>query len=182
MGRGIRMSDGPHIGALVDRMEAMPAAVRALLAGMGSEDACRRPGSGVWSIVEIVNHLADEEHEDFRTRVRLTLEDPRAPWPGIDPETSAIERGYQDRALDESVDRFCTERSRSIAWLRSLADPDWSTTHEHPSLGVMRAGDVMASWAAHDALHLRQIAKRMYELTLRDTPGFSSAYAGEWGA
>jgi hypothetical protein len=40
----------------------------------------------------------------------------------------------------------------------------------------------MASWAAHDALHLRQIAKRLYELTARDAGRYSAGYAGARGA
>jgi hypothetical protein len=51
----------------------------------------------------------------------------------------------------------------------------------HPKVGATAAGDVMASWAAHDALHLRQIAKRLWELAGRDGAPFRTGYAGEWG-
>ncbi len=169
-----------QLAVLIERMERTPATLDALLDGLTEEDARRRSQTGAWSIVEIVNHLADEEVEDFRTRVRMTLEDPSRAWPGIDPEGVAIERRYNERDLGETLQRFASERSESIVWLRSLKDPDWDRTYHHRSIGELRAGDVMVSWAAHDQLHLRQIAKRLFELAQRDGSGYSVAYAGSW--
>ncbi len=165
---------------MIDRMNAFPGALAALLAVVNDDDAHWKPPHGAWSIVEIINHLVDEESEDFRTRVRLTLEAPGNPWPSIDPEGAATEREYNKRGLVESLERFASARAESILWLRSLDDPDWSKTHTHPKWGEFRAGDIFASWCAHDALHLRQIAKRLYELTQRDGTGFRTAYAGDW--
>ena len=42
--------------------------------------------------------------------------------------------------------------------------------------------DLLTSWAAHDALHLRQIAKRLFQLAERDGGEYNSRYAGEWRA
>ena len=61
----------------------------------------------------------------------------------------------------------------------SLVDDD--TVASIRALGGLSAGDLLASWAAHDWLHLRQIAKRRHELTARDAGKFSIAYAGRWG-
>ncbi len=166
---------------LIRIMERTPGTLRELLAGVSEEEARWRPSSGAWSIVEIVNHLADEEHEDFRARLALTLEDPSAPWPPIDPEAAAVSRAYNERRLSESIERFCDQRRASLAWLRSLSNPDWSLAHEHPALGRLRAGDLLTAWAAHDQLHLRQIAKRLFELIQKNAPDFSTRYAGAWG-
>ncbi|HMC11612.1 MAG TPA: DinB family protein, partial [Pirellulaceae bacterium] len=65
------------------------------------------------------------------------------------------------------VNRFCKLRDESLSWLRSMEQPDWNQTHNHPQHGPFRAGDILAAWAAHDYFHLRQIAKRMYELARR---------------
>lgn len=170
------------LDAMINRMEPFPAVVRAICAGIDAADAKWRPDEDRWSIVEIVAHLADEETEDFRARVERTLRDPSETWPGIDPEAWAAQRHYRDRDLTAEVDRFGAERARSIEWLRGLDAPNWDSTHRHPKLGPMRAGDIMAAWAAHDALHLRQLAKRLYELTRRDADTFGTAYAGDWTA
>ena len=172
---------------LTERMATFPSALSGTLASFTPEEARFKPAhpkypQGAWSVLEIVNHLVDEEVEDFRARVELTLRDPAAPWPPIDPEGWAVSRRYNERDLDESIARFVSERGRSIALLHSLRDPDWTAAHVHPEFGPITAGDLLTSWAAHDALHLRQVAKRLYDLACRDGAGCSVDYAGPWGA
>jgi len=165
---------------LIDRMEGAPAALVSLLAGMPTEDARWKPSPADWSILEVVCHLGDEEVEDFRMRLRLTLERPGEAWPGIDPEGAARERKYNERDLGRALERFAHERRDSMQWLRSLGEIDWTTAYKHPKIGPITAGELLVSWAAHDALHLRQIAKRLLQLAERDGGGFKSAYAGSW--
>lgn len=171
-----------EVSRLIDRLErfadTLPASVAAAVTS--PEDARWRPPDGGWSVVEIVSHLVDEENEDFRARVRSTLADPTTPWSPLDPEAAAVERRYDENNLDEMVQTFVAQRRESVAWLRTLSDPDWSATYRHPKLRSVRAGDVFASWVAHDALHLRQIAKRMYQMTQRDAGEYSTDYAGSW--
>ena len=152
----------------------------AVVADVHDEDASWKPESGNWSILEIVCHLADEEAEDFRQRVKLTLEDPTAAWPPIDPEQACVNRKYNEQELDDAVERFVSQRRESVEWLRSVSDPSWNNANEHPKFGPIRAGEVMVSWAAHDQLHLRQIAKRMFEMNVRDGSPFATDYAGDW--
>lgn len=167
---------------LIGRLERFAEALPAVVADLPHDEARFKPPDGAWSILEIVRHLADEEVDDFRTRLRSTLGDPAAEWPPIDPEGWALERYYNEGRLADAIERFVTERRRSIEWLRSLGNPDWSITHDHPQIGPIRAGDLLAAWCAHDALHLRQIAKRLYQLTDRDAGEFNVSYAGTWRA
>lgn len=168
-------------GPIIDRLDAFAATLPAAVGGLSAVDARFRPPSGAWSVIEIVGHLVDEEVEDFRARLELTLRDNTVPWPSIDPVRAARERGYQERDLAESVRRFVAERRRSIEWLRTLNQPDWSLAYHHPKFGPQTAGMLLGAWAAHDALHLRQIAKRLYELAARDADPYPVGYAGEWG-
>ncbi|GIK20097.1 MAG: hypothetical protein BroJett004_22610 [Planctomycetota bacterium] len=173
-----------NASAIVDRLEAFGRALPGVAACVREADARWKPASGAWSVLEVVNHLADEEADDFRARVRFVLERRDGPWPPIDPEGWARERRYNERGLRESVERFVREREASVAWLRQVvaAGADWSLAYQHPKFGPIRAGDLLGAWGAHDALHLRQIAKRMFELAGRDAAGFITLYAGEWGA
>lgn len=112
---------------------------------------------GKWSLLEIVNHLWDEEKDDFRTRLRLTLSQKGEDWPPIDPEGWVRERDYNNRDYLESVKGFLSEREKSIKWLRGLENPDWDVFSEHPVMGKIRAGDLFSAWVAHDVYHMRQI-------------------------
>ena len=164
---------------LIDSLERFANILPAIVNGISLDDACWKPADGAWSILEIVTHMADEEVEDFPARLRSTLTDPKQQWKPIDPEGWAVKRHYNDGDLNEQVQRFASSRRESIKWLCGLSEPNWSNTYAHPK-GKISAGDLLASWAAHDALHLRQIAKRMYQMTNRDGGEFTSAYAGSW--
>ncbi|UCD75062.1 MAG: DinB family protein [Phycisphaerales bacterium] len=169
-----------NANSLIDSLECFPDVVGALVKPLPDSDARWKPPDGAWSILEIIAHLADEEVEDFRRRVEMTLNNPHQPWPPIDPEGWAAERRYDRRDPAEELKRFASEREASVRWLRTLKDPDWARAYEHPKLGPLRAGDVFVSWVAHDALHLRQIAKRRFQIAQRDGGGFRTDYAGQW--
>lgn len=169
-----------HAAGLIDRLERGADAVRAVALVCSDDDARWKPDPGSWSMLEIVCHLVDEEAEDFPLRLRLLLEDREREWPAIDPEGWAVQRNYQERNLGERVDRFVAARRESVAWLRVLKHPDWSATKVHPRFGSMRAGDLLGAWAAHDALHLRQMARRLHQMAHRDACPFEIGYAGAW--
>jgi hypothetical protein len=122
----------------------------------------------------------DEEQEDFRARVFSTLEDPSRAWAPIDPQGWATQRDYQSRNLDLSLSAFRDRRSESIRLLRALESPDWARAYRHPEFGELSAGYMLSCWAAHDALHLRQLSLRLYQLALRDGSDEQLLYAGSW--
>lgn len=163
---------------LIHSLEVFPEALRTATAGLAEDDVRWRPPDGAWSVLEIVSHLADEEQLDFKVRLRLTLEDPTKSWPPIDPESWPAARKYNEGELVEAFERFRSERGRSVEWLRSLNNPDWSRAHEHPRAGAVPAGDLLAAWTAHDWFHLRQIAKRRVQLVDAAAGTYSIDYAG----
>jgi hypothetical protein len=163
--------------ALIARLTYLPATLESLLAGLPDADWRWRPPQGGWSILEVVHHLADEEAEDFRARLASVLEDPTRPWAKLDPEGAVVARRANERDPAEVLGRLRTERQRSLDWLRGLSAPRWDATYVHPK-GDLAAGDLLASWAAHDARHLEQIAKRLHGLAARDGAPYAVGYAG----
>ncbi len=163
---------------LIDSLERFGNALPMMLAGLTQQDASWKPPSGNWSILEILCHLIDEEAEDFGMRLKLTIENPKTSWPRWDPEATVVARKYIEQNFADKVKEFVTARQRSINWLRDNLDVDWNQSYEHPSLGKISAGDLLAAWTAHDQLHVRQIGKRMYELVARDALPYSVSYAG----
>ncbi len=169
--------------ALASRLRVAPAMVEGLLAGVSPEDALWSPDGKAWSILEVVCHLDDEESEDFRVRLESTLTDPSRAWAPLDLDDVSAKRGYRGRDLRKSVLSFAEKRAENLMWLRgALGSADWSRAYQHPKIGPVGSASLLASWAAHDALHLRQIAKRLYELANRDSGGAPTDYAGSWTA
>jgi len=138
-----------------------------------------KPDENTWSIVEVINHLYDEEWLDFRVRIDYTLHKPGEEWPDIDPEGWAIERAYNARDLSISLGNFQAERLASLVWLEGLTNPDWEIAYQAP-FGVIKAGDVLAAWVAHDLLHTRQLVELQWAYMLEQVQPYNVRYAGEW--
>ncbi len=152
--------------------------IRALTQRVSEEQARWKPGPDSWSILEVVNHLLDEEQEDFRVFLDLVLHRPDEPRPKIAPQAWVTERRYNERDLGESLQGFVAAREASLTWLRGLA-PDWEATYQAP-WGPIRAGDVFAAWVAHDLLHMRQLVELHWAYTARRVAPYKTDYAGEW--
>jgi uncharacterized damage-inducible protein DinB len=157
------------------------AAIAALVEGIDAEQARWKPAPDAWSVREVINHLYDEEREDFRRRFDLTLHQPEADWPPNDPEGWVVQRSYNSRDLAESVANFRRERAESLTWLRGLRSPDLSREKQLPQFGItLHAGDLLASWVAHDLLHLRQLVELNYGDVRRQAEPYDIGYAGDW--
>ena len=162
----------------LERLRRSAAAIEALVAGLPLEAARWKPAPDKWSALEVVCHLADEEVEDFRTRVRLTLQDPAAPWPEIHPSAWVVERRYLAMPLGPSLSRYLNERAVSLQWLAAQREAKWDNVHQHPTAGPLTARLMLANWMAHDLLHLRQLARLQYEAL--SAHGEKLDYAGPW--
>jgi hypothetical protein len=165
---------------VIDRLESNVSVFQGQVRLVRSVQATWKPAPDEWSILEVVNHLAEEEIDDFRTRLRLLLEDPNKEWPNIDPERSVVENRFNSRDLQGSLHRFSRERARSVEWLRTLSQANWHLAHNHSKFGSLRAGDLLCSWLAHDLIHIRQINTLHYEYQANTSPEFSAAYGGNW--
>ena len=150
-----------------------------LAQGVSADQARWKPDDDSWSILEVINHLYDEEREDFRVRLDIILHHPEQPWPAIDPQGWITERRYNQRNFEESVKDFLTERDKSLFWLQELGSPKWETIYTSP-FGQMSAGDMFAAWVGHDLLHIRQLVELHWAYTVRTVKPYRVDYAGEW--
>lgn len=169
-----------ELSSIIRRLNENAHVIRAQVASVEDEQARWKPEPSKWSILEVVTHLADEEVEDFRRRVELTLHSPEEGWPPIDPEGWAVERGYNEGDLQAALNRFLARRAGSVDWLESLVDADWDLAHRHPRFGPIRAGDLLTSWVAHDHIHIRQLNRLQREFLVTSVSGYSPKYAGAW--
>jgi hypothetical protein len=153
--------------------------IRTLVLGVTQVESQVKPTPESWSILEVVCHLADEEREDFRQRVDLTLHHPGEPWPPIHPGAWVTERRYNERDLEQALSDFLAERTKSLVFLKGLEGANWDASVVTP-YGERKAGDLLGSWVAHDNLHMRQLVElRRFRLQKLTDP-YDIGYAGEW--
>lgn len=153
--------------------------IRALLSGITQEEARIKPNPESWSILEVVCHLYDEEREDFREHLDWILHRQQEEWHQIDPQGWVIERQYNEEDFVAMQEKFFSERTRSLEWLQGLSGANWETSHTS-QFGTMSAGDMFASWVAHDNLHIRQLVE-LRRLKIENlTRPCNIEYAGGW--
>jgi hypothetical protein len=169
-----------NIERIAAAMLANALRVAAMVTGVSDTQARWKPNAESWSMLEVVNHLLDEEREDFRVRIDYTLHRPGEQWPPINPGGWVTERQYNKRDLKESLAAFLAEREESLVWLRGLTPPDWDTTAIAPWGDPFPAGNLLAAWVAHDLLHLRQLVELHWAYTAMQLAPRSIQYAGDW--
>ena len=152
--------------------------VQKLVGDVSPEQAVWKPDPDRWSVLEVVNHLYDEEREDFRVRLDILLRASDEPWPPIHPMEWVTERQYNAREPAASLENFLAERRASLDWLASLRPPDWDAGVQSPWDFFMRAGDMAASWVVHGQWHNEQLIRLRRDWTIEQAKPYDVRYAG----
>ncbi|MEX1021094.1 MAG: DinB family protein, partial [Litorilinea sp.] len=143
-----------HADECVAQLSSNATRIAALFNGIEDEQARRQPAPQAWSMLDVICHLYDEEREDFRPRLDILLHHPETPFTPNDPEGWVTARDYQSRDFRVVLAEFMDERAKSVAWLGTLAAPDWQHPFTRPDGSTFHPGDMLASWVAHDFLHM----------------------------
>jgi hypothetical protein len=168
-----------NLDYFINRFSNNRGVFESLLRDVSVDQAKWKPSPNEWSMLEVINHLYDEEREDFRQRLQLTLASPAQSWPPIDPRGWVIDRSYNERELDTSLNNFLAERENSLTWLGQLSSPNWENINKGPN-GRLAAGDLLASWLAHDFLHIRQLTRLHWQFVGAIAQPYQTMYAGPW--
>jgi len=175
-----------NVAYCVQELGSNISAIEQAVAGASVEQSRWRPDAAEWSILEVIHHLLDEERFDFRPRMLHLMSGDPSPWPSIDPAGWVTLRRYNDQDFAQTVVKLRDARRDSLAWLRELTGSngasavDWSAAYGHGPLTGLRAGDLLASWAAHDLLHLRQLTALKYAYGQAQLAPYRTRYAGSW--
>jgi hypothetical protein len=153
--------------------------IRSLLAGMTQEEAQTKPNPESWSILELLCHLYDEDREDFREHLGFILHPDGKKWHQIDPQTWVTTRKYNEQDFNEIQEKFFAERSKSLDFLQGLSVENWDINYTS-EFGTMSAGEMLASWIAHDNLAIRQFVELRRHRVENITKPYNIAYAGDW--
>jgi hypothetical protein len=162
----------------IKQLQTQVKAITFLAKGLSVEQIQWKPRPEDWSVLEVLNHLLNEETLDFRYYLGQIFT-PEEPWPKDTSQDWALKESENPRVLEKLIINIEFEREKSLAWLKSLTDPDWKKTIQF-KWGSLSAGDLLASWLTHDILHLRQLVELRYELTKANSAPYDVTYAGKW--
>ena len=95
-----------NLDQIAAQLRSQADAIYAMVVGVSAEQARWQPAADSWSLLEVINHLDDEERLDFRVRLDLLLHQPHEPWPPTDPQGWVVSRAYNQRDLQTSLERF----------------------------------------------------------------------------
>jgi hypothetical protein len=155
-----------------------PGTLDALLRGLPDEWTRRNEGEGTWSAVEIVGHLAHGEITDWMPRVQWILRHGESrDFPPFD--RTGFWNLIEGREVGAVLDHFARLRLKSLEELEglNLQPEDMERCGLHPNFGRVTLSQLLATWAAHDANHLHQIA-RVLAHQYRHAVGPWSAFLG----
>ncbi|HVK40762.1 MAG TPA: DinB family protein [Candidatus Kapabacteria bacterium] len=137
--------------SLVDR-------IRELTDGR-SRDAIHRPEApGKWSVAAVVRHLADNDLV-HGYRMRKIIGGTMPTIDGYDENDWARELRYLDASFDEALADLDAVRSMNLRLLASLTPEQWQRSGLHNERGEESVRRVVELIAAHDMVHIAQIAR-----------------------
>lgn len=142
----------------LDVLAEGPALVEAVLGETTPERRRFRERMGVWCIDEVLHHLADAEIV-YANRYRRILSEEDPPVPGFDQDRWARVLRYETRDPALAVRLFGQARATNLELLRSLDASEWTRTGRHERRGREALSRVVELAAAHDRVHLLQIAR-----------------------
>jgi uncharacterized damage-inducible protein DinB len=91
--------------ALAERLRAVPADFRAAIVALDDASLHRRPAAGEWSAIETLGHIIDKM-EAWSVRAERIASEERPLLPDYDQDVYVRERGYQERPLQELLDKL----------------------------------------------------------------------------
>ena len=139
-----------------------PATLSTLLADVGEEWVRATEGPDTFSPFDVVGHLIDGEETDWIPRARIILA--KGSSVRFEPYDRFRHRARNvGRPLDSLLSEFARLRRDNLRLLESwhLTPNELALPGEHPSLGAVTLGQLLAAWVVHDLGHIAQTVRVM---------------------
>jgi uncharacterized damage-inducible protein DinB len=145
-----------HVAAWIDEIESFPAALRAVVEPLSSEQLDTPYREGGWTVRQVVHHLADSHMNSFiRFKWALTEDRPTIKayfedrWAKL-PDTSSVPTAA-------SLQQREAVHARWAGLLRGLDDEQLQREFVHPESGDVRLDANIGIYAWHGRHHLAHI-------------------------
>jgi hypothetical protein len=149
--------------SLIDEIAAAPAALRAAVKGLSSEQIETPYRDGGWTVRQVVHHVPESHMNAFvRFKLALTEDQPTIKpymedrWAKL-PDVKATPVEISLVLLEALHDRF-------VRLLRAMVPEEWKRTLNHPEMGIvpLEKNLVIYAWhGKHHVAHITELRKRM---------------------
>lgn len=143
--------------ALLSVLKSTPAMLDTLSHQLSQQEWLQRPAAGEWSLTEILCHLRDVDREVNTTRFEKVISGKNPFLPGINTDTWAEEREYQQQNGVVALREFIEIRTCLIAQLEVLGQQDWQQPARHAIFGPTNLQELVSFVATHDRTHVQQV-------------------------
>ena len=133
-----------------------PPALSRAIAGLARDQLRRPEAPGKWSIVQVLQHLADSDLV-WGWRLRMILAHDRPQITGYDQDCWADRLNYADADPDEAMALFNILRQTNLKLIDRATPADLKRISVHSERGEESIEYLLRLYAGHDLLHLRQI-------------------------
>jgi len=160
-----QIGESLHAGQAIPFLESTPATLRSLLTPLPPAWLDFREDPDAWSPRMVLVHLIHNERANFIPRARIILSS--AAERRFPPFQQMPEPGESDdHDVPSLLARFASLRGESVGALRGFAlkTADYHRTGEHPVLGTVTLGQLLATWVVHDLNHTHQILKSLAKI------------------
>ena len=124
-----------------------------------SRDELRRPErEGKWSIIQVVQHLADTELV-IGYRVRVVLSQDAPTLPGFDQDAWAAALRYEHASLTSAMQQLRVLRESNLWLLQPLTAEQLERHGMHAERGKETLDRIIRLTAGHDLVHRRQLER-----------------------
>lgn len=140
----------------IQDIEALPAHLRAAVAGLDPLHLDTPYREGGWSIRQMVHHVP-ESHMNSYIRFKLALTEDN---PTIKPYDEALWAKLPDASsapIYLSLDLTDALHQRWVLVLRAMTDRDFERTYCHPENGIHKLDAILCLYAWHGRHHVAQI-------------------------
>lgn len=159
-----------------DILQRTPATLKNLLQGLSNEWIRGNEGGDSWSPYDIIGHLIHGERTDWVPRMKIILEY------GTSRTFESFDRFAQlteseGKTLLDLLTTFEDLRKRNLNILTELhiTPEKFGLCGQHPELGTVTLGQLLATWVVHDLGHVAQITRVMAR-QYRDQTGSWKTY------
>jgi hypothetical protein len=122
-----------------------------------AEPVLRRPEApGKWSVVDVIQHLADSDLV-AGFRVRMVLSEERPLLQGYDQDRWASEFRYREVPLALALDQLRGLRAANLHLWKQLSPQQLERVGLHAERGPESVGHILRLMGGHDLVHRRQI-------------------------